>query len=68
MQTGAAATGARCVAAAAVLLGLLHAAGDLAATALIGRYWAFVLLTSFALNILLASMLLRRTRLGAIRR
>jgi nickel transport protein len=45
-------------------LTLTVAAGDLAATALIGRHWAFVLLASFALNILLASLLLRRRRLA----
>ena len=40
-------------------LALTIGANDLAATALIGRHWAFVLLGSFALNILLASLLLR---------
>lgn len=46
-------------------LALTVGASDLAATALIGRRWAFVLLASFALNILLASLLLRRARQGA---
>jgi nickel transport protein len=45
-------------------LTLTIAAGDLAASALIGRHWAFVLLASFALNILLVSILLRRRRLA----
>ena len=40
-------------------LALTVGANDLAATALIGRHWAFVLLGSFAVNILLASLLLR---------
>jgi len=43
-------------------LALTVGASDLAATALIGRHWAFVLLGSFALNILLASLLLRARR------
>ena len=45
-------------------LTLTVGAGDLAATALIGRHWAFVLLVSFALNILLASLLLTKRRLA----
>ena len=42
-------------------------AADLAPTALIARHWAFVLLGSLALNIWLASMLLRHRRAAALK-